>query len=346
MKPLCQLRIFLAMTIVTMAGFLAAPTGLPACVWTDTHGRLAIAELTAHNHLWTQDGDRELEAKKERYHAISKEIQKSLEAGKISEEEAAKANMEAMEAIFPDAENRKLDENWIDRNLVLFITLVQLSWIVPTILICWICYVVRQRKEQQRTEALLQAANETGLPLEAEGSEEFHASLPDFPLFEVGRARKLKNLIRADTPDLKISMFDYCFTTGHGKSKKVRRLSVGVVQSTELTAPRCHLRPQIAFWDPIGALLGGQDINFADHPEFSKKFVLKSDEEEQVRRFFDQELLNFFSQHPDLSFESRVGAFLYFRQWKRIEPAAKNLQEFIGEGFALHAAIQERNSRP
>ncbi|MEM7479398.1 MAG: hypothetical protein AAF483_30815, partial [Planctomycetota bacterium] len=154
-----------------------------------------------------------------------------------------------------------------------------------------------------------------------------------------------KNLILADTPELKMGIFDYQFTVGHGKEKRVHRVSVVVVQSPGLSVPRCNLRPERRFLDSIGALLGKQDIDFDEHPEFSKAFVLKSDQEEETRAFFDKGLLDYFSQHPDISFELRPGAFLYFRQWARVDPESKKLQEFLGEGFSLLEAIKERQER-
>ena len=173
---------------------------------------------------------------------------------------------------------------------------------IPTGLIIVIVHFVVKRREERRTEALAIAADEMGLIFKPEGDDAFHQSLPEFPLFQIGRKQLLKNLILADTPELKMGLFDYCFTVGHGKHKKVRKLSVVVVRSADLHAPSCHLRPSIVFWDPIGALFGKQDVNFADHPEFSKAFVLKTDSEEETRAFFDQGLLDFFIKHADIFF--------------------------------------------
>ena len=291
--------------------------------------------------LWIEQEKTDWEGAYQKLLRENESVRKKVESGETTRDEVIqwlKVNRGAGDHV-------QHEKNWIDRNVGLFIILIQLGWIIPTVLIIAIVHVVVKRREERRTEALATAADEMGLIFKPEGDDAFHQSLPEFPLFQVGRKQLLKNLILADTPELKMGLFDYCFTVGHGKHKKVRKLSVVVVQSADLHAPSCHLRPQIAFWDPIGALFGKQDVNFADHPEFSKAFVLKTDSEEETRAFFDQGLLDFFIKHADISFETRQGAFLYFRQWKRVDPEVDSLRDFLGEGYAVLQALRDRRSR-
>ena len=290
---------------------------------------------------WNQDEDQDWEGAYQKLLRENESVRKKVESGETTRDEV----IQWLKENRGTGDNVQHEKNWIDRNIGLFIILVQLGWIIPTVLIIAIVHFVVKRREERRTEALATVADEMGLIFQPEGDAAFHQSLPEFPLFQVGRKQLLKNLLLADTPDLKMGLFDYCFTVGHGKHKKVRKLSVVVVQLADLHAPSCHLRPQIAFWDPIGALFGKQDVNFADHPEFSKAFVLKTDSEEETRAFFDQGLLDFFSKHADISFETRHGAFLYFRQWKRVDPEIDSLRDFLGEGYAVLQALQDRRSR-
>lgn len=290
---------------------------------------------------WIQDEDQDWEAAYQKLLRENEAVRKKIASGETTRAEVIQWLKENRGV----GDHVQHEKNWIDRNTVLFVILIQLGWIIPTVLIIAIVHVVVKRREERRTEALAIAADEMGLIFKPEGDDAFHQSLPEFPLFQIGRKQLLKNLILADTPELKMGLFDYCFTVGHGKHKKVRKLSVVVVRSADLHAPSCHLRPSIVFWDPIGALFGKQDVNFADHPEFSKAFVLKTDSEEETRAFFDQGLLDFFIKHADISFETREGAFLYFRQWKRIDPGVESLRDFLGEGYAVLQALQDRLSR-
>ena len=168
--------------------------------------------------------------------------------------------------------------------------------------------------------------------------------MSEFPLFNIGRARELKNVIIADTAEAVISIFDYKYTTGHGKSQRNRRQTVVAVRSPELRIPIFHLRPE-GMLDTLGDLLRRQDIDFVDHPEFSKLFVLKSESEDETRDFFDSPLLDFFASHRHIAFEASSGVFLYYRRWKRVAPTHEDLRNFLGEGLAAFRAINDRLGR-
>ena len=208
--------------------------------------------------------------------------------------------------------NHNDDNGWIENNILLFIALIQLAWIIPTLLIVLLVKAHVRRQEERRTLSLTEVADELNLDFQAAGDSDLTAELSGFPLFNHGRAKKLKNLINADTQELRIGIFDYQFTFGHGKRQRTRRLTAAVVRSSDLDLPASHLRPKRAVLDTLGSLFGRQDINFKHHPRFSESFVLKSDNEELIREFFDQELLEFFANNPNISFELQPGAFLFF----------------------------------
>jgi hypothetical protein len=242
--------------------------------------------------------------------------------------------------------NHNDDNGWIENNILLFIALIQLAWIIPTLLIVLLVKAHVRRQEERRTLSLTEVADELNLDFQAAGDSDLTAELSGFPLFNHGRAKKLKNLINADTQELRIGIFDYQFTFGHGKHQRTRRLTAAVVRSSDLDLPASHLRPKRAVLDTLGSLFGRQDINFKHHPRFSESFVLKSDNEELIREFFDQELLEFFANNPNISFELQPGAFLFFRQWKRVDAQTDLIRDFLGEGYAVLQALMERGTRP
>ncbi|MEC9093248.1 MAG: hypothetical protein VX438_11115 [Planctomycetota bacterium] len=242
----------------------------------------------------------------------------------------------------PDLE---LQKHWIERNLVLFMVSIHLCWIVPTVLFLIFYPIYVRKQEAKRTLELRAATEELGLDFAAEGDLELNEELASLPLTTIGRARELKNLISADTPDLQLGMFDYKFVVGHGKSKKTRRLTAIAVRSADLRLPSCHLRPKRAILDTVGAMFGRQDINFENHEKFSQAFVLKSESEEETREFFDEPLLDFFAARTDICFELQQGSFIYFRQWKRVEPVAEKIRDFLGEAYVVLQALNDRQSR-
>ena len=217
--------------------------------------------------------------------------------------------------------------------------------VVIGIALClFLAHLIKKRRARKRTADLQLVAADLNLEFRDTGDAGLQHDLAAFPLFNIGRAHKLTNLFVAETPALKINLFDYEYTTGHGKHKRVRRQTVAAVQSTELVIPDFIMRPERKL-DLVGSLLGRQDIDFADHPAFSKAFVLKSGDETATRDFFDTALLDYFAAHGTISFEAAQGAFLYFRRWKYVPPQTDALRDFLAEGHQAFQALQERLAR-
>jgi hypothetical protein len=70
--------------------------------------------------------------KERRYLETTKQIELAVKRGELTEAEAKKQLAIFKEQIFEDKEEKQ-GKNWIERNLVLFISLCQLAWIIPTI---------------------------------------------------------------------------------------------------------------------------------------------------------------------------------------------------------------------
>ena len=234
--------------------------------------------------------------------------------------------------------------NWIEENLALFLTLIHLAWIIPTVLGIWIAKRVTRRRAEKRTGDLKIVAQELDLTFLGKEGAFLEQSLSQFSLFQLGRARQLSNLLVAEAGGVQISLFDYEYVTGHGKHKRVRRQTGAAVQAESLRLPPFSLRPQ-GKRDILGKLVGKQDIDFEDHPDFSRAFVLKSTAEENVREFFDQGLLDLFARDRTISLEAAGGVFIYYRRWKRVNPQTQEMKAFMSEAYRVHQAFSERLAR-
>ncbi|MFM7738672.1 MAG: hypothetical protein ACKO9H_04650, partial [Planctomycetota bacterium] len=152
---------------------------------------------------------------------------------------------------------------------------------------------ISHKQEKERTAKIGQLAASMGLEFRPQGDLELSQRLGILQLFKLGHSRKLMNLLTGETDECRISMFDYRYTTGSGKSTHTTKLTLAALESKRLRIPAFTLRPE-NFFDKIGGLLGLQDIDFADNLEFSKTFVLKSAEEEKTRELFNRSLQDFF----------------------------------------------------
>ena len=99
----------------------------------------------------------------------------------------------------------------------------------------------------------------------------------------------------------------------------------------------------------MGAAFGGQDIDFVEHTDFSEKYALKAESEEEVRIYMDTVLLDLFAAQNKICCEAREGGILYYHRYKRVDPAAEQLQKFMEEAwvylkhylFASHVSVEQ-----
>ena len=100
------------------------------------------------------------------------------------------------------------------------------------------------------------------------------------------------NAMTGSTAGLKVSLFDYTFPVG--KSSVTYTLAAF---SQNLELPPFELRGENIF-DRIGDAFVHNDIDFESHPEFSRRYLLRSPDEAGTRQIFTPSLLTYFEQIP------------------------------------------------
>lgn len=200
---------------------------------------------------------------------------------------------------------------------------------------------IQKHIRQKRTEEMQGVAGELGMPFMEEADEELLAKLQTFKLFNTGHGRTMRNVMKAETDLANLAIFDYSFVTGHGKHQQHHFHTIVSMQSDDLRLPSFQMRPE-GFFDRVGSVLGFQDIDFDSHPEFSKSFLLKGEDEDSIRRFFDDDLLEMFERRKGISIESAPGIFIYLAGGKK---ASGEIRGFMDDGFAVYSAFAERLTR-
>lgn len=191
-------------------------------------------------------------------------------------------------------------------------------------------------QSKKRTEAFKQQASSMGLQFNRDGSE-VRQRLMGLNLMNVGRAQRARNLISGDSGDVKISIFDYNYTTGNGKQSRTHHQTVVALESAGIHAPAFSMRQQNAFLDKIGKFFGGQDIDFESHPTFSKMFVLKGPEEKIIRNFFTPELLTFFETKVGHSIEGANGQMILYKNGSRTDP--EKVKDLLASAYEVYGHI-------
>lgn len=183
---------------------------------------------------------------------------------------------------------------------------------------------------RRRTEQLGQVAVELGFEFLPGGDQRLLGELEPFHLFSQGRAKTLWNLMRGSDGMLEIASFDYRYTVGSGKSRRVLAQSVVCLTCSGGTLPRFCLRPE-NLWHKIGTIFGYQDIDFPDHPSFSQKYLLRGGDETAIRAVFTRDVLEFFERRPPFSAEAGGSRLIIYRELKLVPP--EQLRDFLEEGL-------------
>lgn len=201
------------------------------------------------------------------------------------------------------------------------------------IFIAWFC-------DKKRSEALQAIASALNFSFERKDDGSLLPMYNNFDLFSKGRSKKISNIMHGNSGDMDITIMDYQYTVGGGKNSSTYTQTLIVVQSRYLLLPPFALSPENIF-HKIGAIFGYKDIDFSSHPEFSKQYLLRSDDEDSVRETFTDELLKFYEKNKGLSTESDHDRFIYYRANKRISP--KDIQAFLQEGINLYGLFKTKS---
>ncbi|MGD9874370.1 MAG: hypothetical protein AB7T27_08860 [Kiritimatiellia bacterium] len=192
--------------------------------------------------------------------------------------------------------------------------------------------------DRRRTQALAAAAAAMNLAYQKKGNPEIIAELKGFNLFQHGHSKQVRNQMGGTAQNIDLRIFDYNYTISGGKNSTVVSQTVICFRSPDLNLPEFGLSPETVF-HRMGEVFGVQDIDFAEHPAFSKQYQMKGSDESAVRELFHMNALEYFNTHPKLNVEGRGDTLLIYRRGKRTKPEA--LRDFMAEGFEILALFKK-----
>jgi hypothetical protein len=183
---------------------------------------------------------------------------------------------------------------------------------------------------KKRAQALQALAAALSFTFTAKGNAVLVGELSEFHLFSQGYRRRISNVLQGKFNLVPVTVMDYKYTTGGGKSAHTWVQTVLVFESDKLQLPRFVLRPENLF-DKIESAFGYKDINFDTSPVFSKKYMLRGENEAAVRSAFNTGILQYYEQRPGLSTEADGRKLIYNRTSKVVPP--DKIQAFLQEGY-------------
>ncbi len=173
--------------------------------------------------------------------------------------------------------------------------------------------------EKKRRKALEHAARSLGMTFSADLPEGIRSRLlqTGFELFERGHNRRFYNLLSKQLSEgTEIAVFDYQYTSGRSTYCQ----SVFWAHCQDLELPHFRLHPEIGLLHGIAKAFGMQDINFENHPQFSRKYLLRGEEEAKIRLRFHPSFLSFLEQHPPCCAEGSGPQLILWRDAQQVSP--------------------------
>lgn len=200
------------------------------------------------------------------------------------------------------------------------------------------CFAVSHFLTKRRREAMSREAAKLGF--EYHGEKSIRAEpFTGFKLFNTGRGRNFDNVMKGEHGGARTVLFDYRYTVGGGRHSTTYRQTVGAFKVRGGLLPSFAMRPESVF-HKIGSLLGYQDIDFEQNPGFSKRYLLRGEDERAIREAFSRDTLVHFEDRPGWCVEAGGDWLVVYRSGKRVDP--EGLREFLDEASRAAAVFRPR----
>ncbi len=162
------------------------------------------------------------------------------------------------------------------------------------------------------------------------------SELYDFNFFESRPLERKFNVIAGEFPESNVDweISDVIFDEGAMLSKEVYKTTVQLIHLPK-EIPDFVMEKEGIFdklFDRVLAMTGHKDIDFVDHPDFSKNTKLTGNDEEGIKRLFTDDLISFLETEEIYHIECNGRALLIFKSVKKAETSEiKNMVRFSEE---------------
>ena len=210
--------------------------------------------------------------------------------------------------------------------------LAPIIFAVTFVVIALCVSLYQKRKERERTEAMRAVANVLKWNFADVVPWNMIPNLDSFTLFNHGHSKQIKNFMYGEANGVKTALFDYIYVVGSGRNRTTHFQTVTYLEPADLRAPYFTLRPE-GFFTKIMTAFGYQDINFGQRPEFSKKYLLRGQDEMAIRQVFNDQLLSFFETYQGTSVDAGNNQLFVFRADHRC--AAEEVQNQLSLALSI-----------
>lgn len=210
--------------------------------------------------------------------------------------------------------------------------MIQFIFIVSIASFFGLIFLFAYWKEQLRLKSLRECTEAMGL--------EFLPQLPTpdvqrfnrFPFSQSGRGQLLKQAVIAETEFLRMTLFDFTYTTGSGKNQHSHSVAILLATSPDFRLPALNIEPE--HWGHrLANFFGQKDIAIEDDPEFSKQFRITGGNEQAVREFLTPSRRQAWREHTAWKLQTNNDAFIIFQGHSKLD--ASNVPTMMAAGLAV-----------
>lgn len=203
--------------------------------------------------------------------------------------------------------------------------------LIPILFIALVVWLIirARRLAEERRRMLQQTAQMMGWSYLPVGDFSMIPNIGSYHLFAQGHSKKIENMMYGEIDGGRAAVFDYYYVTGSGKNRSTHSQTVAYFQSRSLQLPLFSLRPENVFHKVFGAF-GYQDIDFAQRPEFSKRYLLRGQDEQNIRRIFSDRVLAFYESNQRLSTDAGADQLFFYQENVTVRP--ENVRQFVEWG--------------
>jgi hypothetical protein len=168
--------------------------------------------------------------------------------------------------------------------------------------------------DRKRRDEMSRIAAQLGLTYYPDKSEVYY----DLTLFTKGHSQTISNTMSGSKNGCHVAMFDYTYTTGSGKNKRVHQHSVCLLSISQCLK-KLLIRPENIL-DKLAGAIGFDDIDF-ESMEFSHRFYVKSDDKKFAYAIIHPQMMSFLLSRASPPLIEKNGAHIGCYYTKKIKPA-------------------------
>ncbi|MGB1169121.1 MAG: SulP family inorganic anion transporter [Flavobacteriaceae bacterium] len=170
--------------------------------------------------------------------------------------------------------------------------------------------------------------------------------LKKFHFFEVRPIERKYNCLKGTFGDLKVSweIADVTYNEGQAFTAETFNATMMIIKLNQKIPVFTMEKEGVLekLFDRVMAFTGYKDIDFTMYPDFSNKFLLMGNNEEEIRSFFTDEIIRFFENHQIYHIESNGESMVIFDKIKLAR--TDETISFIDYGKELVSLLHKKTS--